>query len=112
MMLHGNPATHTLWRPLVDSLSARHTTIVPDLPGFGGSPAPESRRMFALESLARIILEFADLQGLERFDLIGHSFGGAVAATVAALAPERIRSLVLITPLGTRILALNRTSWQ
>jgi pimeloyl-ACP methyl ester carboxylesterase len=54
----------------------------------------------AREQLARVVLDWAAMQGMERFDLIGHSFGGSVSVTVADQQPERVRSLGLITPLG------------
>src|SRR5262249_24192903 len=41
-----------------------------------------------------------DTLGLGRLDLIGESFGGIVAAELAALAPERVRRLALVAPLG------------
>lgn len=98
ILVHGNPATHTFWRPVVDPLSRDRTLHVVDLPGFGRSPAPEDPSGYAVESIAEKILAFADREGLERFDLVGHSFGGAVAATIAAAMPGRIKTLTLITP--------------
>jgi pimeloyl-ACP methyl ester carboxylesterase len=100
LLIHGNPATHTLWRPVAGLLEAGRTVYAIDLPGFGGSPPPQDRAGFRLQSLARIILDWADLVGLETFDLAGHSFGAAVAATIADIAPGRVRSLSLLTPLG------------
>ena len=46
------------------------------------------------------VMALAQALGLERFDLIGHSMGGAVATLVAAAFPERIGRLVLIEALG------------
>jgi pimeloyl-ACP methyl ester carboxylesterase len=100
VMIHGNPATHTLWRPLVERLAHRHTIYAIDLPGFGGSPHPAERSGFALHELARRVLDWTSEQRLGRFDLIGHSFGGAISITLADMAPERVRSLALIAPLG------------
>lgn len=98
-MVHGNPATHTLWRPLVQRVVDERTVYAMDLPGFGGSPFPADYAELSLQHMAQAILGFADLQGIGQFDLIGHSFGGAVAITITAMAPERIRSLVAITPM-------------
>lgn len=99
LMIHGNPATHTLWRPIAERMQRQRTVYTLDLPGFGASPAPEDHAEYAIARIARTILSFADLHGLERFDLVGHSFGGAISITLASQAPERIRSLVAITPL-------------
>lgn len=98
ILLHGNPATHTLWRPLVDPLARFRSLHILDLPGFGRSAPPEDPSGYAVEKIADRVIELADKNELERFDLVGHSYGGAVAATIAAGAPDRIRSLVLITP--------------
>lgn len=108
MMVHGNPATHSLWRPISGPLAREHTVFMVDLPGFGRSPAPASHDGFSLESIARVLLDFADHHGLDRFDLVGHSFGGAISATMASLRPDRIRSLALITPLGIETPPLGR----
>lgn len=110
LLLHGDPATHTLWRPLVAELEREHALFAPDLPGFGRSPFPSSAG-FGLEKMARLVLEMASLRGIERFDLIGHSLGGAIAATIAALRPDRIRSLVLITPLGLNVPPFGRIAY-
>ncbi len=107
-MLHGNPATCTLWRPLIERLAGRRTIYAIDLPGFGGSPAPQEHAGYSLVNIASVLLEFARLHRLERFDLVGHSFGGAIAITLADMAPERIRSLAAITPMTDRIPPLAR----
>lgn len=103
IMIHGNPATHTLWRPLAERVAAVRTVYAIDLPGFGASPPPREHAGYGLEALAASVLAFADAHGIERFDLVGHSFGGATAITIASLAPERLRSLVAITPMTDRI---------
>jgi pimeloyl-ACP methyl ester carboxylesterase len=100
ILLHGCPATHTLWRPLVERLAGARSIYALDLPGFGASPFPDDPQQLSLRNLAQLVLRFADLHNLDRFDLIGHSFGGALAATIADAAPERIRSLTLITPMA------------
>lgn len=97
LFIHGVPATHTLWRPIVERVAEERHCILPDLPGFGGSPAPHS--LLTIADRAAEVLAAADRLGVEKFDLVGHSYGGAVALTLAASAPERIRSLALLTPL-------------
>lgn len=103
LLIHGNPGTHSIWRPLIERLAGKRTFFTPDLPGFGGSPAPADAAEYGAERLAVAILAMADRLGLKRFDLVGHSFGGAVAITIAALAPERVRTLVAITPMSDQI---------
>ena len=61
-----------------------------DLPGFGDAPESATAPWLAL-------LSTMDELGIERAVLVGNSFGGAVALRVAALAPERVRALLLIS---------------
>ncbi|MEO5930408.1 MAG: alpha/beta hydrolase [Candidatus Kapaibacterium sp.] len=108
VVIHGNPATRTLWRPLAERLAASRTIYAIDLPGFGDSPAPATTSDYNLRALARLVLEFGTIHGLERFDLIGHSFGGAIAITMTDLSPDSVNSLVAITPMTERMPALAR----
>jgi pimeloyl-ACP methyl ester carboxylesterase len=89
------------WTPLYERLARNFDVIVPDLQGFGDS-APADW-MTGLEDLVLHYAEFADVLGLERFHLVGHSFGGWLAAEFASFYPERLASLTLITPLGLRV---------
>ncbi|MEV7964463.1 4-carboxymuconolactone decarboxylase [Sphaerisporangium sp. NPDC088356] len=82
--------TRHLWKPQMAELSRSWRVLRYDLPGHGASPAAKGE--FSIEDLARDVLALADT---ERFAVGGVSLGGAVAMTVAALAPERISDLVL-----------------
>ena len=108
LMVHGNPATHTLWSPLIERLAEERTIYAVDLPGFGGSPMPDDDAMFGREAIARTLVEFAELHGLGKFDLVGHSFGGAISLTMADIAPERLRSIAAITPMTDSVPPLAR----
>ena len=79
-------------QPLVD---AGFDVAAPDLPGYGGSPALDADA-YAVSSLATLMAELAGTLGWERFDLAGHSWGGAIACHLAAAYPELVRSLVLV----------------
>src|SRR5215472_13396492 len=81
-------------------LAAGRRVILVEVPGFGESPAND--RSESMEDLARTIGEVASALGLERFDLLGNSFGGRLALWLATLAPERVRSLVLVAPAAIR----------
>lgn len=81
MMLHGLGAVGAVWRG---------AGFAPDLPGHGSAAwdAP-----YSFERYARHVLTL--LPG-EPLDVVGHSMGGVVALTLAALAPERVRSVVAL----------------
>jgi pimeloyl-ACP methyl ester carboxylesterase len=75
-------------------------SIALDLPGFGDSPPPPT--VWGSADYARALLPILEDLPSEVV-LLGHSFGGRVALHLAALAPERVRGLVLTgVPLGTR----------
>ncbi|MCC7437570.1 MAG: alpha/beta fold hydrolase [Armatimonadetes bacterium] len=102
LFVHGNPSTHTLWRPLTERLADSFTVIAIDLPGFGASGSPLHPTEFRLQQMAASVAHFCREHHLHRFHLVGHSFGAAVSATLATLQPEMVLSLALITPLGLR----------
>lgn len=77
-------------------LSERHRVIVFEMPGFGESP--ENTRTATIEELAATMIRATAALGIDRFDLMGTSFGGKVACWAAIQAPERIRSLILEAP--------------
>jgi pimeloyl-ACP methyl ester carboxylesterase len=68
-----------------------------DLPGFGGSTCPPYER---IGSYARDVGHAIDGLGLDRFVLVGHSFGGAVATALTEQRPQQVASLLLIAPAG------------
>lgn len=100
LLVHGCPATHTLWQPLLPELARRRTVYAVDLPGFGASPSPQDDATLEMPRLVELLIEFADRHGMDRFDLVGHSYGGALAASIASAAPDRVRSLVMLTPMS------------
>ncbi len=86
------------WDPLLDAIAADHRVIAPEHPGAG-----TSQGLDYVETLWDLVLyydELLDVLGLPAVSLVGHSFGGMVAAEIAATSPERVDRLVLIAPLG------------
>jgi pimeloyl-ACP methyl ester carboxylesterase len=83
------------WRRLCEATSG--TRIAFDLPGFGHSDPPHRG---SLAGYARDVAEGLDALGVERCTVVGHSLGGAVAAALAELIPERIDALILLAPAG------------
>ncbi|MCZ2849874.1 alpha/beta fold hydrolase [Modestobacter sp. VKM Ac-2978] len=96
---HGAGLTRR-WLPFYEALSQSTDLLVPEHPGFGDTPMPKW-----LESFDDLVLHYADLLdafGLERVHLVGHSFGGWIAAEFASFFPERLRSLQLVAPAGLK----------
>lgn len=95
VLLHGVATSRAIWRHVTGPLSAGRRVIAVDVPGFGTS-APAGPG-FELDVVAdRIVASL----GVERFDLVGHSLGGAIAVATAARHPEAVRRLVLVSPAG------------
>jgi pimeloyl-ACP methyl ester carboxylesterase len=84
--------------PFLDDLATRYRVFAPELPGYGESAGEE-----LLEDMLDFALHGWDVVatlGLERPHLVGHSLGGMIAAEMAALAPNDLRSLVLVGAAG------------
>ena len=102
VFLHGIFASSEVWTEVCAEPRAG-PCVAFDLPGFGGSDLPSAPDVSAY---AEDIAAGIDALGLERFELVGHSFGGAVAARLAELLAARVTSLVLLAPAGFGRIAL------
>jgi pimeloyl-ACP methyl ester carboxylesterase len=70
-----------------------------DLPGHGlTGPIPSDD--YSQEAMAAFVDEFTTVMNIERFALVGHSMGGAVAARIALRHPERLTALILVSAAG------------
>jgi 2-succinyl-5-enolpyruvyl-6-hydroxy-3-cyclohexene-1-carboxylate synthase len=95
VMLHGFTGTGEFWLPVANALPRRHC-IFPDLPGHGGTGAPEPPASWRLDRAADALAQLlADLR-VERFALAGYSMGGRLALSLALRHPERVAALALI----------------
>src|SRR5262249_11717938 len=116
LALHGFGATSYSWRHLERALGGRGKLFLFDLKGHGSSPAPPDDR-YSVKDQADLILSFIRKGSLRHVNLIGHSFGAAVALLVAielvAEGENRVASLILLDalmfpenfPLGVRAAA-------
>jgi len=69
--------------------------IAPDLPGYGYSDKPANGR-YTIDAQAYAVVGLMDRLGIEKATIVGASYGGAVAATIALDYPERVGRLVLV----------------
>ncbi len=100
LLLHGFPQTAHSWRRVVAPLArAGYRCVAPNLRGVSPGARPAERDAYATEPLVSDVLGIADALGAQRFHLVGHDWGGALAWQVAARHPERLLSLgVASTP--------------
>lgn len=87
------------WHAFLDALAARRKVIVPSLPGFPGGGLGHLKCDSHLDWVLACA-DLLDLSGLSGGDLIGVGFGGALAADVAAIFPQKVRKLALISAYG------------
>ncbi|MFL6786637.1 MAG: alpha/beta fold hydrolase [Sphingomicrobium sp.] len=96
ILLHGFPESHRTWRELVPRLEGRFHLIMPDQRGFAGSDRPQEVREYETSMLVDDIFALADALGIDRFALVGHDWGGAIAWNAALKHPERLTRLAII----------------
>ncbi len=96
IFLHGFPESHRTWRHVAAALADRYRVIVPDQRGFGGSDKPEGVDSYRAQEAIADLVALADAYGIDRFNLVGHDWGGAVAWGAALTRPERLERLVIV----------------
>ena len=108
VLLHGLGGSAEDWAAAGKLLAKDFTVHALDLPGSAKGPRPGSD--YEPEPLARWVLGKI---GKAPVFLAGHSIGGRVAGEVAALAPERLRAVALVSPLGSAPYGLtDRLKWK
>ena len=93
--LHSNASSSGQWRGLMDMLAPKFHVIAADSYGAGKSPARPPNTMLRDEVT---LLEPVFARAGERFALVGHSYGGAIALVAAVMHPKRVRALALYEP--------------
>ena len=99
VMLHGFGASLETWEDWAKALSTRYRVVRFDLPGFGLT-GPDSTGDYTDARTMKILHELMDQLDVDRASLIGNSLGGRIAWNFAALHPDRVINLVLISPDG------------
>ncbi len=95
VLMHGYTGDITDWRFQVPEFSRTHRVLMMDHRGHGRSDAPRERESYTIEQMASDALALTDSLGLERYHLVGHSMGGAIAQEMALSRPGRLMSLTL-----------------
>jgi pimeloyl-ACP methyl ester carboxylesterase len=98
VLLHGGASDARDWFKTMTALASGFTLYAPDLIGFGRSE--RKAEGYFLTEFIEFIEEFITTLGLDRPDVVGHSFGGRVAAGVAVHHHIQIRRLVLVDASG------------
>ena len=97
LFVHGLGGSSLNWSALMARLAEEVDGEALDLPGFGHSPPPDNRD-YSISGHARAVIRYLDASGRGPVHLFGNSMGGAVATRVAALRPDLVRTLTLVSP--------------
>lgn len=96
ILVHGFPESHRTWRDLVPLLGDDLRLVMPDLRGFGASDKPQEVTAYSTELLLADLFALADALDIDRFALVGHDWGGAIAWAAAISGSPRIERLAII----------------
>ena len=95
LLLHGFPTSSFQYRNLIPLLADRYRVIAPDLPGFGFTEIPSSRKYrYTFDNLARTVEAFTDVLQLKRYALYVFDYGAPTGFRLAMAHPERITAIV------------------
>ncbi|AWL40455.1 MULTISPECIES: alpha/beta fold hydrolase [Streptomyces] len=97
LYVHGLGGSSRNWSALMPLLGDRVDGKAVDLPGFGESPPPDDGD-YSVTGHARAVIRLLDAEPRGPVHLFGNSLGGAVATRVAAVRPDLVRTLTLISP--------------
>jgi len=98
LLLHGFPQTAASWEPVARRLGdAGHRVLVPDQRGYSPGARPAGRRAYRLEELVADVVALVDAAGGGPVHVVGHDWGAVVAWALAALEPDRVRTLTAVS---------------
>ena len=99
VLLHGFPQTSHMWRHQIPALAEHFEVVAPDTRGFGLTDKPRMRVDRGI--LARDIVDLIDALGFDTVHLVGHDWGGIIAAKVAFDHGDRLETLSLVDTLAS-----------
>ena len=97
LFLHGFPEYWAMWRPMLEHFGARgYCAVAPDLRGYNLSEKPAAVEAYRAKHLMADVLALAAHYTKDKFVLVAHDWGGAVAWGVAIAHPGRLAKLVMV----------------
>ncbi|MFI6377643.1 alpha/beta fold hydrolase [Streptomyces sp. NPDC050546] len=97
LYVHGLGGSSQNWSALMPLLEGVVDSEAVDLPGFGDSPPPDDGD-YSVTGHARAVIRYLDASGRGPVHLFGNSLGGAITTRVAAVRPDLVRTLTLVSP--------------
>ena len=102
LLIHGSGpgvSAWANWRLVMPELAKASRVIAPDMVGFGFTERPLHQR-YDMDAWVQQAVGLLDALGIEQTDLVGNSFGGALALALSIRHPQRVRRLVLMGSVG------------
>jgi 2-hydroxymuconate-semialdehyde hydrolase len=102
LLIHGSGpgvSSWANWGKVMPKLSAGRRVLAIDMLGFGYTDRPEGA-VYNMDVWVDQAVAFLDAMEIEKADVVGNSFGGALALSLAAGHPDRVRKLVLMGSMG------------
>jgi pimeloyl-ACP methyl ester carboxylesterase len=101
LILHGWGGSSDSWIKVLEILSKKNLKMIcPDFPGFGKSKTPIEP--WQVKDFSDFLLNFINQLKIEKFFLLGHSFGGRVAIKFSISYPEKIKKMILCSSAGIK----------
>ncbi len=99
-LFHGLGGRGAQWREQIDVLKSQYSLVIPDLLGHGQSdkPKPEASNPYSFSELEKDIQAIFAKYATHKNRMIGHSYGGALAAVLASDHQDSVNHLTLISP--------------
>lgn len=109
LFIHGSGpgvSAYANWRLILPQVKEVSRVLAPDMIGFGYSDKPvggaESGVTYGRELWTKQLIDFMDALDLEKVNLVGNSFGGSLAMSVALEQPERVNKIILMGSVGVQ----------
>ncbi len=100
VLVHGLGSAGTIWKSLIPDLQDHFKVFAIDLPGHGEADINPDQEHDP-NSLAKMIVDYLDQEhGVQELHVAGNSLGGWIALEMAAVAPERVKSVTALAPAG------------
>jgi pimeloyl-ACP methyl ester carboxylesterase len=102
VLIHGSGpgvTAYANWRLVIPALAEQFHVVAPDMVGFGFTDRPAGVQ-YSVQTWADQTLGVMDSLGISKANLVGNSFGGAIALKIATQHPDRVDKLVLMGSMG------------
>lgn len=100
LFVHGFATTSEYHDGFIKYVEKDYNYYAIQLPGHGVAPLKDKKQLEPYE-FAKHVAEFIKFMKFENLNLIGHSMGGGIVLMVSTMVPEKIKKLVMVTPMNS-----------